>query len=112
MEIELAKAVAALRDELLEAAAQGAHRNVVFEVGPIEMEFQVELRRDVRGKSGFRAWVLSADSDAGIARGRTHRVSFTLTPRGARGAGPLLISAVGEDAVVQRPENDRELRAR
>ncbi|WP_171166719.1 trypco2 family protein [Streptomyces sp. I05A-00742] len=112
MEIELGGAVAALRDELLEAAAQGANREVVFEVGPIEMEFQVELRRDVRVKSGFRAWVLSADADAGVARGRAHRVSFSLTPRGVSGGGPLLISAREDDAIVQRPDNDPELRAR
>ncbi|KUH39738.1 MULTISPECIES: trypco2 family protein [Streptomyces] len=112
MEIELARAVAALRDELLEAAAEGGRHDVAFEVGPIEMEFQVELRQDARVKAGFRAWVVSADTDAGVARGRTHRVHFTLTPRGANGAGPLLIAATGDDEIAPRPESDGELRAR
>lgn len=112
MEIELARAVAALRDELMDAAAQGADRGIAFEVGPIEIEFQVELRQDVRVKSGFRAWVLTADADAGVARGRGHRVSLTLTPRRSDGTRPLLISAEDDVPVVERPENDRRLRAR
>ncbi|MFF8382105.1 trypco2 family protein [Streptomyces kanasensis] len=111
MEIELARAVAALRDELLEAAAEGARHDVTFQVGPIEMEFQVELRQDARMKAGFRAWVVSADADAGVARGRTHRLSFTLTPRGTNG-GPLLIAATGDDGIAPRPESDLDLRAR
>lgn len=91
MEIELARAVAALRHDLVEAAAWGAGQDVVFEVGPIEMEFQVELRQEVRAKSGFRAWVVSADAEGALARGRGHRVALTLTPRRSDG-GRLLIA--------------------
>ena len=94
MEIELAEAVAVLRDELMDAATRGAGQDVAFEVGPIEMEFQVELRQEVKGKSGIRAWVVTADAEGGVSRGRGHRVALTLTPR--RGDGPLLVSADGE----------------
>jgi hypothetical protein len=31
-------------------------------VGPIEVEFTVELRQDVSVKAGFKAWVLSAEN--------------------------------------------------
>ncbi|WP_410537726.1 trypco2 family protein [Streptomyces sp. KL2] len=95
MEIELAEAVAAVRDGLMEAASRGAGQDIAFEVGPIEMEFQVELRQEVRGKSGLRAWVLTADAEGGLSRGRGHRVAFTLTPRRADGRPPL-VSAEGE----------------
>ena len=54
MEIELADAVAAVRDELVEAAARGVGQAVAFTVGPIEMEFAVELRADARGRRGSR----------------------------------------------------------
>ncbi|WP_235057958.1 trypco2 family protein [Yinghuangia soli] len=100
MDIELADAVAALRDELLDAAARATAARTAaagapdleFAVGPIEMEFEVELRRDASAKAGFKAWVLSGETSAGIAQTRTHRISVSLTPR-ARGGGDLLISA-------------------
>jgi len=92
MEIELADAVAAVRDELLTAAARGAGTDVEFVVGPVELEFAVELRADTKAKAGFKAWVVSGDVEAGVARARTHRVKVTLTPKRADG-GDLLVSA-------------------
>jgi hypothetical protein len=92
VEIELADAVAAVRDELLDAAARGAGQGLAFAVGPVELEFAVELRADAKAKAGFKAWVLaSAEVEAGAGRTGTHRVRVTLTPRRADG-GDLLIS--------------------
>lgn len=99
MDIELAKAVAVLRDNLLAAVAQGADQDLSFEVGPVELEFLVELRQDIKVKSGFRAWVITGDAEAGLARGRTHRVKFALTPR-QRGTGappPTVLVAAEPD---------------
>ncbi len=80
MEIELGDAVAAVREELLHAAARGIGQPLEFLVGPIELEFTVELRQDSKAKAGFKAWVVSGDAEGGLSRGRTHRVSMTLTP--------------------------------
>ncbi|GJF35057.1 hypothetical protein KNE206_77570 [Kitasatospora sp. NE20-6] len=87
MRIGLADAVTAVRNELMEAAAQGESQALAFDVGPVEMEFEIELRAEARAGGKFRAWVVSAEAEAGVSRGSTHRVSFTLTPR-TRGAGP------------------------
>jgi hypothetical protein len=93
VDIELADAVAAVREELVEAAWRGRGKPVGFVVGPIEMEFTVELRADARAKVGFKAWVLaSAEVEAGVARGRTHKVKVTVTPKAPDG-GDLLIAA-------------------
>ena len=98
VEIELADAVAAVRDELVEAAARGVvGQEIGFAVGPIEMEFAVELRADAKAKFGFKAWVLSGDVEGGVEHGRTHRVAFTLTPK-RPGGGDLLISGRPEQA--------------
>ena len=97
MEIELADAVAVVRDELVAAAARGAGQAVGFVVGPVEMEFTVELRADAHAKAGFKAWVLSGEVAAGVKRGHTQRVAFTLTPKRADG-GDLLISGRPEQA--------------
>ncbi|MDG9722649.1 MULTISPECIES: trypco2 family protein [unclassified Streptomyces] len=90
MKIELADAVAALRDELMTASARGAGADVAFQVGAIEMEFAVELRHDAKAKGGFKAWVVTADGEASAGRTRTHRISVTLTPRRADGEDLLI----------------------
>ncbi|GAA1501368.1 hypothetical protein GCM10009760_64190 [Kitasatospora kazusensis] len=90
MDIELADAVAVVRDELLEAAARGAGQGLGFKVGPVELEFAVELRVDTKVKAGFKAWVVTAGVEAGAARGRTHKVKVTLTPQNADGSDLLV----------------------
>ncbi|MEU2871867.1 trypco2 family protein [Streptomyces olivoreticuli] len=89
--IELADAVQAVRDGLTTAAARGAGQDVVFDVGPIAMEFSVEIRRDLQGSGGVKAWVVSLDTEASRGSTRTHRVSFTLTPKDARTGGSLRV---------------------
>ncbi|WP_211831428.1 trypco2 family protein [Streptomyces asiaticus] len=83
--VELAKAVQWLRDELLEAAAQGASRAVRFAVDAIELEFTVELRKDRKGKAGFKAWVVTAGADVSRGRADTHRVKLALSPKDPEG---------------------------
>jgi hypothetical protein len=84
-------AVAVVRDELIEAAARGVGEQLAFAVGEVMLEFSVELREDSTAKAGFRAWVLSAEAGMSSARGNTHKVSVTLTPR-SRDGGELLIA--------------------
>ncbi|MDT9682806.1 trypco2 family protein [Streptomyces sp. TRM76323] len=109
MDIGLGDAVAALRDDLMEAVRRGEGREVTFDVGPIEMEFLVELRQEARAKAGFRAWVVTADAEGAAARGRSHRIMVTLTPR--RGGGPVRISAQDRDLPGGEAPED-EVRAR
>ncbi|NNH75848.1 hypothetical protein HLB23_39370 [Nocardia uniformis] len=94
MDIELGDAVAALRDQLLDAAARGTGTGLEFVVGPIELAFEVELRADAKAKFGFKAWVVSGDVEASGSRKRTQRVTMTLNPQ----------QPGGGDVLVGRPE--------
>ncbi|GAA2098056.1 hypothetical protein GCM10009759_28690 [Kitasatospora saccharophila] len=94
LDIELADAVAAVRNELLKAQRLGTGQELLFEVGPIEMTFEVELRADAKAGGKFKVWALSAEAGGSVSRGRTHRISFTLTPRQA-GRADFLISSEG-----------------
>lgn len=67
------QAVAAVRDELLAAVEYGRGQDVGFVVGPIELEFAVELKADVKARAGFKAWVVSGEVSGGVARSATHR---------------------------------------
>ncbi|MCX4972494.1 MULTISPECIES: trypco2 family protein [unclassified Streptomyces] len=86
--IELADAIASVRDQLMEAATRASGQPVSFEVGAIEMEFTLELRKESTGGGKVKAWVVEAGADTSRATGRTHRVAFTLTPRDARTNAP------------------------
>lgn len=87
--IDLADAIAAIRDQLVDAAGRGAGSDIGFEVGPIELEFTVALKRDARAKGGVRAWVFSVDGEVGEAYDRTHRVAVTLTPKSRTTGGSV-----------------------
>ncbi|MFD7326730.1 trypco2 family protein [Streptomyces sp. NPDC059875] len=90
-DIELADAIESVRDQLVDAATRATGKPVAFEVGDIEMEFTIELRKEVKGGTKVKAWVVEAGADASRARGETHRVSFTLKPRNAATNGPWLV---------------------
>ncbi|MEI7030494.1 trypco2 family protein [Streptomyces pratensis] len=81
--IELADAVASIRDQLIDAATRALDHPVAFAVGDIQMEFTLELRREAKAGGKVKAWVVEAGADASLATGRTHKVAFTLTPRSA-----------------------------
>jgi Trypsin-co-occurring domain 2 len=91
--VELADAVAAVRAGLVSAAERAEGQSLRFELGDIEMEFTVEVRRDARARGGVKAWVVDAGAEAGGSRGRTHKVSFTLKPRYADGSDGYRIAA-------------------
>ena len=96
--IELSAAVRAVRRELLAAAQEGAGEPLRFEVGPIQMEFTVELTAEAGVSGGVRAWVLNAGAEARATRGSTHRVSFTLTPKDAATGAPVEIGNTADAA--------------
>ncbi|MEU0024561.1 trypco2 family protein [Streptomyces sp. NPDC006335] len=97
--IELADVVGAVRDGLVEAASQGAGNGLRFELGDIQMEFVVEVRRDARARGGVKAWVVDAGAEAAVSTARTHKVSFTLKPRDAATGQDWLIAADDEGDV-------------
>ncbi|QDN87735.1 MULTISPECIES: trypco2 family protein [unclassified Streptomyces] len=85
--IELADAVQAIRDQLLSASIRASGQDVRFEVGDIHMEFTVELRSEAKAGAKIRAWVVDAGVEGSLSNARTHKVSFTLTPKDARTGG-------------------------
>ncbi|MEU6569015.1 trypco2 family protein [Streptomyces parvulus] len=82
--VELDKAVQAIRDGLVAAAEQAEGQDLAFELGDIQMEFTVELRKELKGGGKVKAWVLEAGADATRTTARTHKVAFTLKPKDNR----------------------------
>jgi len=89
LEVPLASAIAALRRELVAAVSEGEDKGVRFALGPIELEFQVEVSSEAGGEAGVKFWVISLGGKGSRTSGTTHTVHLTLNP--------VLASEVGDD---------------
>ncbi|MBE3008891.1 hypothetical protein IL992_06775 [Microbispora sp. NEAU-D428] len=78
--VGLAEAVKGVRAELAEAMAAGEGERLRFDVGPVELEFVVELRRDAEAKAGVKVWVVEAGASGTLSRGTTHTLKVVLNP--------------------------------
>src|SRR4051795_6962283 len=86
--VGLADAIRALRSELTTAMTEGADQALRFELGPVEMEFLLEVQREAGGEAGVRFWVVSLGGKGSVASGSTHRVRLSLTPKDRSGRSP------------------------
>ncbi|MYW47180.1 trypco2 family protein [Streptomyces sp. SID161] len=100
-EIGIAEAVEHLRAELV-AAAAGSGSGPRFEVGPVELEFSVEMRKEGGAKAGLKAWVVSAGAEASVSRASVHRVKLVLTPKDTGTGGAYHVN-------TDRPDGTGEL---
>ena len=94
--VPLAETVRVLRQELERATAEGDGKGVRFALGPVELEFQVEVTWEGGVDSGVRFYVISAGAKASRSSASTHTVKLTLMPIGADGEDVKIASAVGE----------------
>ena len=92
----LAEAVEAVRSELMRAKELGADSPLVFEVGPVEMQFTVTLTREEKGNVGVKVWVLEAGASGTLTGQQTHQVKITLHPKQSDGQ-PAHIGAPTDD---------------
>lgn len=79
--VPLAAMIRELRSELEEAAAAGEGSELVFGLGPIELELEVGVTGEKGGEVGIQFWVVTLGGSASKATSRTQRMTLTLTPR-------------------------------
>lgn len=89
-QLGLADAVRALRSELTTVMREGRDEALRFELGPVEMEFLLEVQLEAGGEAGVKFWVVNLGGRGSVTRGSTHRVTLTLTPRDASGRSPRI----------------------
>ncbi|WP_037680102.1 trypco2 family protein [Streptomyces griseus] len=89
--VELAEAIESLRAQLEAARRLAPPGSLRFEVGPVELEFQVELVTGTEINGGAKFYVLSAGGRGSREHRTTHSVRLTLTPQDPAG-GPLEVS--------------------
>jgi hypothetical protein len=95
----LSEAISAIRAELEKAMADGKGKSIQFRTGPVEMEFAVDVKKDVQAgaKVSILPWSASAEAKAGYAAGATSRLKITLQP----------IDEHGQDQNIAAPSSER-----
>ena len=89
----LADAIDAVRGELERARRDSAGKDLQFEVGPIEMEFDVALTR-TKGVDGIDVKVLSVGAKWVRETTATHRVKVALKPVLPDGSTPKVSASM------------------
>jgi hypothetical protein len=82
--IPLSEAIAALRKELTTAAAASQNEALRFTVGPVELELNLVVQREVEadGKLQFKifGWGAEAGASGKLSDERSQKMKLTLTP--------------------------------
>jgi hypothetical protein len=101
VQIPLASAIRALRRELVAAVEEGEDEGVRFALGPIELNLQVQIKRQAGGDAKIGFWVVSLGGKAASSTGTTHTVRLSLNPvlASADGGAPLVVG----DEAARRP---------
>ena len=93
--VPIALAIQSLRQELSQALKEGQGQELRFELGPVELEFQVEVSWETgakgSAKGGVSFGIVSLGEAAGEAeakrmKGRTHTIKLTLNPMTSQGS--------------------------
>src|SRR5947209_6773429 len=91
--VSLAKAIEAVREELKQAQNSGAGDDVRFTVGPVVMEFAVELTGTIGTDASVKVLnIVSIGGKGERSRSESNRVTVTLTPHTPKG-GPFEVSS-------------------
>ncbi|GAA2318901.1 MULTISPECIES: trypco2 family protein [Streptomyces] len=102
MEIRLADALKALRDELAEATLQAEGQPVRLHVENVNLDLQVTVTQAREGGGGVKFWVLSADGKASGSTSTTHTVSLQL--KAETSDGGRVLTGVDGAAPVPLPD--------
>ncbi|KKJ00941.1 trypco2 family protein [Prochlorothrix hollandica] len=100
--IPIAQAIQAIRSEIVTAVKAGENEAIKFDLGPIELEFQVEISEEKGGtggaSAGFNVGVValevSAEGELKRSKATTHTVKLTLKPVTTQG-GSVQVSQTG-----------------
>ncbi len=106
--IPIASAIQSLRQEIVAAMQQAQDEDMKFELGDIELEFQVQISQaqtdGIGAKGGLSIGVVSLEAsgkeDKQRSKASTHRVKLTLKPTKADGSS----FKVSSDDTSQRPD--------
>jgi hypothetical protein len=99
MALALTEVIAQLRAELAEAMLAGQDEELLFELGPVELELTVGVDKEAKPGAKVKFWVLELGAETKLASTSTQRIKLTLDPRHAAHPGrrPTIAGAEAPD---------------
>jgi Trypsin-co-occurring domain 2 len=79
--IPLTEWIMALRSDLQQAQQGGIGQQLLFDLGPLELEFELVTTREAGGEDDIRFWVVELSGSGQRAHEATQHVRLTLTPK-------------------------------
>ncbi|BCL27118.1 trypco2 family protein [Streptomyces aurantiacus] len=83
--VDLATVISDLRVQLNTALEEGKDEKIRFELGPVELEFEVAVTKVTGVDGGLRVKVLSFGAKRSRSKGTTHNMKLTLQPVDTQG---------------------------
>lgn len=96
--IGLQEAIAALREELIDSVLAAKGERLRFQVGEINMEFQVEVERNIGATGGLKFYVVELGASGTEKDKSMHKVVIPLKP--VRADGKPILTGGDEDEVM------------
>jgi hypothetical protein len=78
--IGLKETLDSLRAELSESILAAQDKDICFEVGQIELEFQITIEQTAEGKGGIKFWVVELGGGVSDKDSTVHKVKIPLKP--------------------------------
>jgi hypothetical protein len=94
--VGLAEAIRSLRAELSLSMQEAKGEEIRFRVGPVELEFLLEVTQEAGAEGGVRFYVVSLGAKGSVARTATHRIKLSLVPATAEGKDVSVVDEVAE----------------
>ncbi|MFF4122127.1 trypco2 family protein [Microbispora rosea] len=79
--LDVTDAIEAVRRQLIQAKNSADGSDLEFELGDVELEFNVSVTRDAKLNGQIKVWVIGIGATEGLNESRTHRLKVTLKPR-------------------------------
>ncbi|MET9730881.1 trypco2 family protein [Streptomyces sp. NPDC006458] len=95
--VELSQAVESVREQLSALNRDVAGKDLVFDVGPVELEFTVEVSFAGETGTAVKLWVVEAGAKGSVSDSFTQTVRVTLEPR---------VRSTGRRPEVADPQGD------
>jgi hypothetical protein len=78
--VDLADTIRVLRHQLSEAMHEGQDQELRFEIGEVQLEFEIVVKKDASADGGIRFGVISLGAKANIGNEASHRISLVMQP--------------------------------
>jgi hypothetical protein len=95
---DLSNTIKMLRSELTKAMADGNDEQLLFGLGPIDLELHMEITNDIAGGGGIKFNILTLGVSKSHGDSNTHKITLRLNPVDAKGK-PAHIAAYGKPEI-------------